>query len=125
MNNFMYPYNAEYAQVPMQMQMQSAPMLNGKFIAEIKDVSANDVPLNGRPAIFVKNDMSEIYTKMWNADGTITTNTFKRITDSTPTPVADDVAELVDRLDTLEGKISARFEKIEKAVKAKLKEETA
>lgn len=62
---------------PMYQQLQT-PInnLSGKFVGKPEDITANDVPMNGSYAIFPKNDMSEIYVKSWNANGTINTSVY-------------------------------------------------
>ena len=40
-------------------------------------IQANDVPMNAPYALFPKSDLSEIYLKSWNQNGTIQTVVFK------------------------------------------------
>ncbi len=103
-----YPYyNQQYVQPNMQMQnqrmqclqqqqnalqgqmQQQIPQypnqqivqnpLNGRMVNAVEEITANDVPMNVPYSIFPKNDLSEIYIKSWNANGTIQTIAYKPI----------------------------------------------
>lgn len=65
-------------------QNQIVQGINGKMIAEINQITANDVPMDGSVAFFPKQDLSEVYAKSWNADGTIRTVTYKPVLDGEP-----------------------------------------
>lgn len=65
-------------------QPQQQVGLNGKVVQAVEQITANDVPMDGSVAVFPKQDMSEIYTKSWNADGTIRTVVYKPYTASKP-----------------------------------------
>lgn len=71
------PVQQPYQQVAPQIQMANQFSLNGKIVPSMEVITANDVPMDGSVAIFPKQDMSEIYAKQWNADGTIRTVVFK------------------------------------------------
>ena len=60
-------------------QNQIVQGINGKIIAEMSQITANDVPMDGSVAFFPKQDLSEVYAKSWNADGTIRTVTYKPV----------------------------------------------
>lgn len=62
-------------------QNQIVQGINGKMIAELNQITANDVPMDGSVAFFPKQDLSEVYAKSWNADGTIRTVTYKPVLD--------------------------------------------
>ena len=53
--------------------------INGRIVQAVENINANEVPMDGSMAFFPKQDMSEIYVKGWNADGTIRTLTFKPV----------------------------------------------
>lgn len=61
-------------------QNQIVQGINGKIIAEMSQITANDVPMDGSVAFFPKQDLSEVYAKSWNADGTIKTIVYKPYT---------------------------------------------
>lgn len=96
MNNYLPQYGAyQYnpmaniqrfqSQEQMQPQIQQ-PMsqqvsgINGRIVQAVENINANEVPMDGSMAFFPKQDMSEIYVKGWNADGTINTIVYKPYT---------------------------------------------
>ena len=105
---------------PQQVQ-QPAPMsgMVGKMVGRIEDIAPQDVPMTGAPAFFPKQDLSEIYVKSWNSNGTLDTVVFK------PVPMTDGINPMDDgkkleiglsddvtvafmkRFDELESKISS------------------
>ena len=58
-------------------QNQQAIGLNGRIVQMVENINANEVPMDGSMAFFPKQDLSEIYVKGWNADGTIKTIVYK------------------------------------------------
>lgn len=96
MNNYLPQYGA-YQYNPManiqrfQPQEQIQPQIqqpmpqqiagiNGRIVQTVESINANEVPMDGSMAFFPKQDMSEIYVKGWNADGTINTIVYKPYT---------------------------------------------
>ena len=80
--NSYYPYQYQQPRYDLQqnqplfnqqqgIQPQQQAGLNGKVVQAVEQITANDVPMDGSVAVFPKQDMSEIYTKSWNADVTI------------------------------------------------------
>lgn len=61
-------------QQPMPQQIAG---INGRMVQAVENINANEVPMDGSMAFFPKQDMSEIYVKGWNADGTINTIVYK------------------------------------------------
>lgn len=62
-NYFNYqPYVPQY-----QFTQPAIPTMNGRFVNDFAEITANDVPMDGRYALFCKNDMSEIHARTWNA----------------------------------------------------------
>ena len=53
--------------------------INGRIVQAVENINANEVPMDGSVAFFPKQDLTEIYAKSWNADGTIRTLTFKPV----------------------------------------------
>lgn len=93
--NSYYPYQYQQPRYDLQqnqplfnqqqsIQPQQQAGLNGKVVQAVEQITANDVPMDGSVAVFPKQDMSEIYTKSWNADGTIRTVVYKPYTASKP-----------------------------------------
>ena len=56
--------------------MQTQGTISGRMVDGLESISANDVPMQGY-SIFPKSDMSVIYAKSWQPNGTIKTITYK------------------------------------------------
>nr|DAM40241.1 MAG TPA: hypothetical protein [Bacteriophage sp.] len=94
-------------------QNQIVQGINGKIIAEMSQITANDVPMDGSVAFFPKQDLSEVYAKSWNADGTIRTVTYKPVLDNEPKNVPTDTEKLkCDLSDEATQGIMDKFEEI-------------
>lgn len=87
--NFLQSYQQSLQQPLVPTQMSGAnqqPMpqqiagINGRVVQAVENINANEVPMDGSMAFFPKQDMSEIYVKGWNADGTINTIVYKPYT---------------------------------------------
>lgn len=113
--------NPIYQQTTMPQQNVSTMQMNGRLIDNIDSVSANEVSMTGI-SVFPKNDMSEVYIKSWNNDGTIKTLRFmpynapqNKSMDILSTDTldvsrnaSDEVTEgIMKRLDTIESKLDA------------------
>lgn len=83
--NFLQNYQQSLQQQPMQMNQQPIPQqivgINGRIVQAVENINANEVPMDGSMAFFPKQDMSEIYVKGWNANGTINTIVYKPYTE--------------------------------------------
>ena len=110
-------------------QNQIVQGINGKIIAEMSQITANDVPMDGSVAFFPKQDLSEVYAKSWNADGTIRTVTYKPVLDNDPKNVPTDTEKLKCELsdEATEGimnkfdEISDRLGQLEKSLQTQSK----
>lgn len=84
--NFLQNYQQCLQQQPMQMNQQPMPQqvvgINGRVVQAVENINANEVPMDGSIAYFPKQDLSEIYAKSWNADGTIKTIVYKPCIDA-------------------------------------------
>lgn len=81
--NFLQNYQQSLQQQPMQINQpmpQQIAGINGRIVQAVENINANEVPMDGSMAFFPKQDMSEIYVKGWNADGTIRTIVYKPYT---------------------------------------------
>lgn len=87
--NFLQNYQQSLQQPVAGMQMsltnqQAMPQqpagINGRIVQAVENINANEVPMDGSMAFFPKQDMSEIYVKGWNANGTINTIVYKPYT---------------------------------------------
>ncbi len=107
--------------IPQQQFQQIPAGINGKVVPSVENITANDVPMDGSVAFFPRQDMSEIYAKSWNSDGTIKTVVYKPfISNPNNNPVdeekinlrlSDDVTDaFMKRFDD----IADRIEKLEK-----------
>jgi hypothetical protein len=126
--NSYYPYQYQQPRYDLQqnqplfnqqqnIQPQQQAGLNGKVVQAVEQITANDVPMDGSVAVFPKQDMSEIYTKSWNADGTIRTIVYKPYTASQP-DVANSSADMskmkMGLSDEATEAFMARFDSLEK-----------
>lgn len=68
-------------QVPQQQNLQIQAEINGRMVAAVEQIAANDVPMDGSVAFFPKQDLTEIYAKQWGADGSIKTVVYKPYTE--------------------------------------------
>lgn len=68
-------------QVPQQQNLQIQAGINGRMVATVEQIAANDVPMDGCVAFFPKQDLTEIYAKQWGADGSIKTVVYKPYTE--------------------------------------------
>lgn len=66
-----YPYGNIY--------QQNMSGIAGRCVADFNEITASEIPMDGRSAIFPKSDMSEIVVKNWASDGTIRTMAFKPV----------------------------------------------
>lgn len=80
--DFLQSYQQSLQQPVQQMQVPIG--LNGKIVPSVEVITANDVPMDGSVAVFPKQDMSEIYVKFWENNGTIRTIVFKPILEADP-----------------------------------------
>lgn len=110
-NQYM-PQVPNYITAPPNLPNQQNPLqsLNGKIVDSADVVRATEVPIGGY-GIFPKADLSEIYIKSWNNNGTTSIITFKP-----EEPQAQDeaqennqtgaiITEILNKINTLEQKI--------------------
>lgn len=108
-----YPYNNQYPLPQFQQQQTfsqnnnlNSNNLNGKIVDSEDVVKATEVPIGGY-GIFPKADLSEIYIKSWNNNGTTSVITFKPITPiEVPHQNEEDLSKmLLQKIELLENKI--------------------
>lgn len=68
--------------------------INGRIVQAVENINANEVPMDGSVAFFPKQDLTEIYAKSWNADGTIRTLTFKPVLNDKTDVLSGDTEKL-------------------------------
>ena len=88
--------------------------INGKVIQTVENITANDVPMDGSVAFFPKNDLSEIYAKKWNSDGTICTVLFKPILNNKSTETVENSE--INSTEKLTKTVMERFDELEKRI---------
>ena len=117
LGNYPYNYANQYVPQPQPQQFISQPMapqtqqpqsLNGKIVDSEDVVKATEVPIGGY-GIFPKADLSEIYIKSWNNNGTTSIITFKPIIQEVKEPqtVKDNSLKIIERLNALDAKIDS------------------
>ncbi len=106
MTNFYqnYPsyFNPQQYAIPQQSQYQTASQLNGKIVDSADIVKATEVPFGGF-GVFPRGDLSEVYIKSWNNNGTTQITTFKPIVQE---PQIDTSALLLEKINNIEQKLS-------------------
>lgn len=135
-NNYQPMQNPYFAQTgqyqqnfqPQIQQIQQPIGLVGRAVNDFSEIKADDVPMNGTPAIFVKNDMSEIEVRIWGKDGLIRPTSYKPIleqnnADSTNIPQMDFNA-LNEDVRALREDIKGVREMIEKSMNASITKTT-
>lgn len=103
---------------PQQVQ-QPVPVsgMVGKMVGRIEDIAPQDVPMTGAPAFFPKQDLSEIYVKAWNSNGTLDTVVFKPV--SMPggiNPMDDNKKLEIGLSDDVTGAFMKRFDELESKI---------
>lgn len=105
-NPFQNQMFQNYMQGP-QMAYQPAG-ISGKYVNDFNEITANDVPMNGSPSIFLKSDRSEIQIREWSPNGQIVPRLYRavEIVEQAPQEQKDDYSNLIiERLTALEEKI--------------------
>lgn len=118
LGNYPYNYVNQYVPQPQPQQFISQPMapqtqqpqsLNGKIVDSEDVVKATEVPIGGY-GIFPKADLSEIYIKSWNNNGTTSIITFKPIIQEVKEPqTVEGGNQIIERLNVLETKLDNMF----------------
>lgn len=112
-----YPYGNQYSpqavnnpNMQMQMpQMQASPQsLNGKIVDSEEVVKATEVPIGGY-GIFPRADLSEIYIKSWNNNGTTSIITFK----PEPPKTQEERVQEINSIDELKQQLNKLDEKLD------------
>lgn len=83
--------------------------INGRIVQTVENINANEVPMDGSMAFFPKQDMSEIYVKGWNANGTINTIVYKPYTEPGGSNVGNPTADIENAKFTLSDESTQLF----------------
>lgn len=102
----------QFQQQPIQQPMQQIG-ISGRYVNDFAEISASDIPMNG-PAIFAKNDRSEIQLREWNPNGQIVTTSYKAIVEEAPAQIQEPVFKPETVLDPIFSKLTELEEKIDK-----------
>lgn len=101
------PYGNNQQPMPYQ-PLPMSPSLNGKFVDNVDVLKVTEVPIGGY-GIFPKADLSEVYIKYQNKNGTTDTITYKPF--QSPEPVQEqamvDTKAVLERLNALESKLNS------------------
>lgn len=116
-----YQQNLVGTQMSLPNNQQSQPQgLIGKIVNDVSIVSPNDVPMDGNVAVFPKNDMSEIYCKQWQQDGTIQTVVYRPVQAENPQSGTNmpqiDFDGFINDMRSFREEISDRFDRLEKSM---------
>ena len=102
---------------PQQVQSLFASGMVGKMVGRIEDIAPQDVPMTGAPAFFPKQDLSEIYVKAWNSNGTLDTVVFKPVSMQDGINPMDDNKKLeIGLSDDVTGAFMKRFDELERKI---------
>ena len=120
-NNFYQNYSYGSVYQPQQSQPAVAA-LQGKVVDSVDMVRVNEVPFGGF-GVFPKGDLSEIYVKSWNNNGTTQIHTYR------PVPVEETKEvkeipsqnELLEKIDALNAKLDALMGQAEATSKQDIK----
>lgn len=88
--------NQQFAPIPAQV-----PQINGKIVESEEIVKVTDIPI-GSYAVFPKADLSEVYIKTWNNNGTTNIITFKANESISLQSQDDNITKILNKIDTLE-----------------------
>lgn len=124
MQPFINPYlfsNPIYGNYGQQMSQNvvTQPMqtvgISGRYVNDFSEINASDIPMNS-PAIFAKNDRSEIQLREWNANGQIITTAYKAVVEE-PEVVKEKAFNPSEFLDPIFERLNELEEKIDKLPK--------
>lgn len=92
--------------IPQRPPMQTPPGLYGRVVASPDDIMPNEVPMDGTPSLFPKEDFSCIYGRKWMPDGRIVPVTFvpqvETPVDPEPNQNGASLEEVLSRLSDIE-----------------------
>ena len=107
-----YQYNP-MASYQRYQQPEPTQGISGRVVQAVETINPNEVPMDGSVAFFPKQDMTEIYAKSWNADGTIRTIVFKPVSHDTVSNLSHDTEKLkFDLSDECTGAFMQKFDEL-------------
>lgn len=96
--------------------------LSGRQVNDISEVNANEVPMDGSRAVFIRSDGAEVYTKQWTANGNISTVTYKPVFPDVSNSTTNGEKANVGGLDAIMevlASVNERLDRIESALPTK------
>lgn len=107
-NNYYQNYSYGTNMYQPQQNQSVVAALQGKVVDSIDMVRVNEVPFGGF-GVFPKGDLSEIYIKSWNNNGTTQINTYRPIPVEENKEIKENSAkdELLEKINVLNEKIDA------------------
>lgn len=94
----------------------SIPSITGRTVTDFNEIVANDVPMDGRSAVFLKQDLSEIQIRSWGADGKIQMRSYKPILDRFGIDTVNDIPNYknieINLADDVKNAFMDRFDEI-------------
>lgn len=122
-NPYMAQMNQQQFQPQVQPQMQAQQQqigLNCRVVDDFSMITANDVPMDGNGAVFMRKDASEVQWRNWTANGTIQTTVYRPIQPENSEQATNmpqmDFNALNEDVRALREDILARLDAIEKSV---------
>ena len=108
-------------QIHPQVQVQQQQIgLNCRVVDDFSMITANDVPMDGNGAVFMRKDASEVQWRNWTANGTIQTTVYRPTQPENQSEGANipqmDFNALNEDVRTLREDILARLDAIEKSM---------
>ena len=88
-----YQYNP-MANYQRYQQPEPTQGISGRVVQAVETINPNEVPMDGSVAFFPKQDLTEIYAKSWNTDGTTRTLTFKPVLNGKTDVLSGDTEKL-------------------------------
>lgn len=118
-----YPNNNNYyPNYNYQPQQQTIGTLQGKVVDGIDMVKINEVPFGGF-GVFPKGDLTEVYIKSWNNNGTTQINTYKLVPAEESKEAKENSSrnELLEKIDTLNQKLDLLMNTTQKQQQTQMK----
>lgn len=97
-----YPATASTTTYPYQ-PMRPIGM-SGRFVNSASEITPNEIAMDGSYSVFPMNDMSKIFVKSWNTDGTISTLEFVPAAKEKPEdkPEEDRIGIILEKISKIE-----------------------
>lgn len=135
-----YSYNPYMMSSPMTSNLYNQPQtpqiqmntnnVSGRVVNDFSEITASDIPMDGRSAVFVKNDKSEIQVREWSPNGQIVLTSYlpnkEKETSTVESnqslkfdPKTDVLEPLMERIEELENKI----DRLSKTTTSRVKKE--